>query len=145
MGDRLKAVPGYSRYAVSDTGDVWSSGFLTRPHSGRRQRAVAAKRLRPTDWGPYGKKSVGIELVGDDGKRKLRSVANWMLRTFVGPPPAGCGTRHLNGDYRDNRIENLAWGTHSENMLDSVKHGTHAGARNGRAAALRKKIRDGKE
>jgi hypothetical protein len=32
--------------------------------------------------------------------------------------------RHLNGDSRDNRSENLTWGTHSENAKDGVRHGT---------------------
>lgn len=33
--------------------------------------------------------------------------------------------RHINGDSLDNRSANLAWGTHSENVPDAVKHGTH--------------------
>src|SRR5262249_12949164 len=33
--------------------------------------------------------------------------------------------RHLNGIRTDNRPENLAWGTKSENMQDAVRHGTH--------------------
>lgn len=36
--------------------------------------------------------------------------------------------RHLNGNPYDNRLENLAWGTPSENMLDKVRHGTHHNA-----------------
>ena len=131
MSDRLRApfpwagvykpVPGHSRYEVSDCGAV--------------RRTADGKQIVPTDFGKYGKKSVGVELVGDDGKTTLRSVANWMLRAHVGPPPDGCGTRHLNGDYRDNRLANLAWGTHSENMQDSIRHGTFAGGRNAKARA----------
>lgn len=49
-----------------------------------------------------------------------------MLETFVGPRPSPQHQgRHLNGHNWDNRIENLAWGTVSENILDQVKHGTH--------------------
>lgn len=31
--------------------------------------------------------------------------------------------RHLNGDCRDNRPENLAWGTQADNLADMVGHG----------------------
>lgn len=32
---------------------------------------------------------------------------------------------HKNGDNGDNRVDNLYWGTLSENMYDRVKHGVH--------------------
>ena len=37
--------------------------------------------------------------------------------------------RHLDGDKENNRAENLAWGTDSENMIDQVRHGNHLHAR----------------
>ena len=36
---------------------------------------------------------------------------------------------HNDGDFENNRLSNLRWGTKSENTLDSVKHGTHNNAR----------------
>jgi len=48
-----------------------------------------------------------------------------MLETYVGPRPKGLEGCHKNGVNTDNRIENLYWGTHSQNMLDQVTHGTH--------------------
>lgn len=35
--------------------------------------------------------------------------------------------RHLNDVRDDNRLENLAWGTNSENQYDSIRNGTHYG------------------
>jgi hypothetical protein len=32
--------------------------------------------------------------------------------------------RHLNGIARDPRLDNLAWGTHAENIRDKFRHGT---------------------
>lgn len=55
-----------------------------------------------------------------------RYVHQLVLSAFVGPRPEGMIARHLNGDPTDNRPENLAWGTHSENNYDAVRHGTHA-------------------
>ena len=58
-----------------------------------------------------------------------------MLMAFVGPRPStNHVTRHLNGDYQDNRLDNLAWGTPKENSSDKLQHGTHdRGTRNSRA------------
>jgi hypothetical protein len=33
--------------------------------------------------------------------------------------------RHRNGNPTDNRPENLAWGTPTQNALDKILHGTH--------------------
>jgi hypothetical protein len=44
--------------------------------------------------------------------------------TFIGKPN-GLVVRHLNGISRDNRLENLAYGTQSDNEQDSIRHGTH--------------------
>src|SRR3989442_771331 len=58
-----------------------------------------------------------------DKKRKtgvkiLAKVHTLVLEAFVGPRPEGAVCRHLNGDARDNRPENLVWGTHKQNSDD---------------------------
>ncbi len=52
-------------------------------------------------------------------------VHRLVLLVFVGPCPPGMGCRHLNGNPADNRLENLAWGTHTENMADRNRHGNY--------------------
>lgn len=59
------------------------------------------------------------------GSARVRYMHELVLLTFVGPRPPGMLIRHLNGDPRDSRLENLAYGTPSENQLDQVLHGTH--------------------
>jgi hypothetical protein len=50
-------------------------------------------------------------------------VHTLVLETFVGPRPPGMIIRHLDGNPRNNRLDNLAYGTHAENSADMVRHG----------------------
>lgn len=49
-----------------------------------------------------------------------------MLEAFVGPCPEGLECCHENGDESDDRLDNLRWDTHSNNLMDRRKHGTVA-------------------
>lgn len=51
-------------------------------------------------------------------------VHHLVLFAFVGPRPEGFECRHLDGDPSNNFVDNLRWGTHTENMEDRSKHGT---------------------
>lgn len=44
---------------------------------------------------------------------------------FIGPKPDGMEVRHLNDIRDDNRAVNIAYGTRSQNMYDSIRNGTH--------------------
>lgn len=65
----------------------------------------------------------------DNGVGYLRLGAHYVhhlvAEAFIGPRPAGLEIRHLDGDSRNNAAANLRYGTHSENELDKVRHGTH--------------------
>jgi hypothetical protein len=58
------------------------------------------------------------------GRCRRMFVHRLVLTAVVGPCPPGMECRHLNGDPADNRIENLVWGTRTENMADKLRHGT---------------------
>jgi hypothetical protein len=45
------------------------------------------------------------------------------MLTFVGAPPDGMEVLHNNGDPTDNRLENLRYGTRTENILDVYRQG----------------------
>lgn len=54
-------------------------------------------------------------------------VHRLVLRAFVGACPPGQVCRHLNGDKKDNRLSNLAWGTLLENRQDRTRHDRERG------------------
>lgn len=49
-------------------------------------------------------------------KGKTYKVHQLVCEAFNGPRPDGTVCLHLNEDYRDNRPENLKWGTQKENF-----------------------------
>lgn len=109
----LRPVAGFPSYRVSKGGGVWSS---------RRKRY-----LKPNK-GQNGYLRVDLQEVG---KRRACTVHRLILETFIGPCPEGMECRHLDGNKLNNQIENLRWGTRSENTMDAVRHGTHPCLRNG--------------
>jgi hypothetical protein len=57
------------------------------------------------------------------GKYRNVYVHRLIWEAFNGLIPDGMEVRHLNHQPRDNRLDNLAAGTHAENMRDSVVAG----------------------
>jgi hypothetical protein len=60
-----------------------------------------------------------------DGKRRQVAVHNLVLEVFVGPRPEGMWGLHRDDDPANNRLENLYWGTPTQNVRDSIKSGRH--------------------
>lgn len=56
--------------------------------------------------------------------RKKRWVHHLVLEAFGHPRPEGLQCRHLDGNPSNNRLDNLRWGTHEENVDDRWRHGT---------------------
>lgn len=125
-----KIIPEFPNYEVSSSGKVRS----------RRRRGAAGILLRPREGNKHGHKTVVLYAGGRRTRRDLW-IHRLVLEAFVGPCPDGMECRHLNGNPADNRLENLCWGTHAENMRDRVSHGTsNQGERNGRAKLSRSEV-----
>jgi hypothetical protein len=60
-----------------------------------------------------------------DAHRQRFMVHRLVLMTFIGPCPEGMEACHRNGNPAENRVENLYWGTRSDNVRDAIEHGTH--------------------
>ena len=108
-----KPIPGYTGYEASDRGRI-RSHRLWRGSTGPRI-------LKSLD---DGRGYPAVFPTPDDGKRRIRPIHQLMMLAFAGPRPEGMEARHLNDIKTDNRWpENLAWGTHRENLQDMVRNG----------------------
>lgn len=118
-----KDIPGYEgMYKVSNFGEVVSCArtAFTGFGSSRRVIKIKEKILRPSN-DSRGYLAVNLS---KDGKVKLFGIHKLVMISFVGPRPHGMEIRHLNSVPTDNRLENLRYGTKSENMQDAVNLGT---------------------
>ncbi len=102
----MKTIPNHPNYAITKDGKVWS-----------KKREI---------WLQSGLGSGGCLKVSlcTNGKKYTRKIHQLVLETYIGFRKKGQECRHLNGNCKDNWVENLRWGTSSENSFDSVKHGT---------------------
>ncbi len=66
-----------------------------------------------------------VNLMTKNGKQKHCGIHVLKAKAFLfGPNPLGYNVvRHLNDVKTDNRLENLAWGTQSDNMKDCIRNG----------------------
>jgi hypothetical protein len=60
-----------------------------------------------------------------DGVSCVFLVHRLVLMTFIGDCPHGFVACHNNGNWLDNRLDNLRWDSVKGNMRDKKEHGTH--------------------
>ena len=105
-GDGLiwSPIPGFSRYEISDDGQVRRIAGLLKP---TRSQSGHLK----------------VTLYSDRGKPWRAGIHQIVARTFLGNPPQGkpyaC---HKNGIADQNTKENLYWGSAADNAADAVRH-----------------------
>ena len=108
-------IPGHSGYEVSSEGRVRSvDRIVPHPNGNLTLRGRILK--------PQAQKRGYLAVT--PGGRRPRPIHILMARAFLGPRPEGQEVRHLNGNHHDNRLENLEYGTRSQNVQDMVDHGT---------------------
>jgi HNH endonuclease/NUMOD4 motif len=118
--ERWLPIAGYENfYEVSDLGRVRS--LRRKTGSGWRGGRVLKGRPHPKS----GHLQVQLS-VANVAKHKYVHVL--VARAFIGECPPGQEVRHLDGNPGNNAVENLTYGTRSENNLDAVRHGTHSNA-----------------
>ena len=113
------SVPGFSAQEFSTTGEVRFTGTRVPCRVGLWMSGKGTRRR-------------GVGLIPDAGGRVHQFVvARAMLLAFVGPPPSPDKKQacHRNDVPTDDRIENLYWGSASDNVLDAVRNGRLNGSR----------------
>lgn len=76
---------------------------------------------------PWTDKKTGykrVELCLNGTIMRMRTIHQLVLETFVGPRGSKMEGRHLDGNKQNNKLDNLKWGTRSENQRDRAIHGT---------------------
>lgn len=116
-GVTFRHLPDWAGYAVSDDGHIWSckEQFGRGIAPWHRLVAVPTKRT--------GHLTV---LLNDHGRRRRVGVHILVLTGFVGPPLPGMQCRHYpDPTPSNNRIGNLQWGNHQQNVDDCVQMRRH--------------------
>lgn len=139
-----KPVVGYEgEYEVSNLGRIKSKArTIIHGHTGTR---IIPETIRKIQTRSHGRKYVLLS-----NKRPI-AIHRAVAEAFIGPCPDGCNCNHIDGDPANNRVENLEWITHSENMKHAYRNGlTPVGEKRGNskltnstAASIKKMLRDG--
>jgi hypothetical protein len=124
MGPTRKPIPSFPGYEADEEGNIWSVETNWRGIGPRVLSSYA------DDHG-----YLRVRLTIATGKRVKKFIHALVCEAFHGPRPAGFEVRHLDGNRKNNKPSNLAWGTRSENAKDRVLHGTCKARENGALGA----------
>lgn len=119
-----KQIPGYPRYYITPKGEVYST---CRPN------LIRLTPRRNAD--NYLEVGLAVNL-----RSKMKRIHKLLALTFLGEPlTSKHEVRHLDGNPKNNKLSNLAWGTTQENAQDSIKHGTRCRGEQMHGAKLTRK------
>jgi hypothetical protein len=112
INETIKQIPNYSQNFVDVEGNIF-----------KKQKDGSLKKLTPRD------DHRGYLIIpckrDSTGKNYPLKVHHAVLTAFVGAKPFPTSiARHLDDDSFNNRLTNLAWGTHGENQSDKIKNKT---------------------
>ena len=106
-GEPCRLIPGYEDYAVSASGKVFSL------------KHGKVYELKPKLHDGYPQITLSM-----DGITRTRNIHNLVMLCWAGACPQGYEINHINRNRSDNRLENLEYVTHQENVLHSRKLGS---------------------
>ena len=111
--EEWKPVPGYEgHYEVSSEGRVRSLRRELYSDRWAGYRTISERIMKPTPGGTIGYLAVTLRL---NRQPKTHTVHTLVAAAFLGPRPEGMDVMHADDDPQNNRLENLSYGTRSEN------------------------------
>lgn len=133
MVEQWRHVVGFeSTYEVSDNGRVRSLSRTVAANFGPRPICGRVLKLKISAAG-----YPSVQLC--DGKR-IRDVQVHRLVAEAFLEKTGFLVRHLDGNPKNNRLANLAWGSHSDNEADKRRHGRQVEGVNHHRAKLNREL-----
>lgn len=109
-------IPGFEgRYQVSTEGRVLSVVAQDKPRLLKIYSINRKTRAKPR---------LAVTLC-NGGVRRMFLVYRLVLLAFVGPCPEGMEACHWDDDTTNNKLENLRWGTRSDNAQDMIRNGNN--------------------
>lgn len=116
--EEWRDIPGYEgKYQASSLGNIRSLDRRVNIFGGHT-RLMRGRVLKPAGQ----RKDPHLRVVLGHGAPGS-CVHTLVALTFLGPRPEGQEVRHLDGNPLNNRVENLAYGTRTENILDVYRQG----------------------
>lgn len=109
-------------YEISSHGRVHSLDRIDR--RGRRWKGRYMAQVLPTN-----RRYLQVGMEAEKGKQVMESVHILVLEHFVCERPPEMLGLHWDDDPEHNHLDNLRWGTHSENSQDCIRNGNHPEAR----------------
>lgn len=133
-----KEIPRFPGYYMDVEGGVWSRWKQKGIKGKKGTVSFISDRWKRLKVFPHSRKSkyLVVNMRNELGVFEQESIHRLMLFTFIGPPLEGQECRHLDGNPRNNKIGNLAWGTAQENADDRKRHGTSGYGENSASAKL---------
>lgn len=117
-----KEIPGYEGlYSASNTGLIRAEERLIE-YGDHRLNRTSPQRIKKQTM--YSKKYYKVTITSARKIMRQVGVHRLVCWAFIGPQAEDIEVRHINGNGLDNRIENLCYGTKSDNMRDAIEDRT---------------------
>ena len=128
----MKQIPDFSDYFIDENGDVFSKSYHPI-----QNKNCELKKLKISKH----KSGYLYVVLFKNGKRYFKKLHKIIAETFIPNHENHPFVRHLDDNKLNNSLENLAWGTHQDNMDDRKKNGNNVkGERNGRVKLTEEQV-----
>lgn len=136
MIEEWRIIPDWPNYKVSNLGTVKRLSYTTSDGKYLKERIL--KQGRWIDQRGHVRLFVTL---GSIDNHVNRTIGRLVLLSFCGPPKDGQECRHLDDNPDNCSLENLVWGTHYENIQDSMRNGRMPkGVKSGMAKLTEEKV-----